>query len=262
MLWPAFGAHGKDKLTIAQALAHQAGVPGFVEPIDPALWLDPPACARAIAALAPMWPPGSASGYHPLTWGYIVGEIVARAADRSLGTILRDDICAPNGIDFFIGTPDSEHHRCPEMKKPPRAAAFRRDHAAAQGRVLHALGCGQQAALRNGGAWKSPPPMATERRFAVAQLYGVYATGGEIGGARVLSPETYAQLIARRFLGEDLVLPFTIDWRSGVMGNLHRYYGPNPEAIGHSGSGGSCGFGDPAARAIGWLCDEQAIAAA
>jgi CubicO group peptidase (beta-lactamase class C family) len=81
-LWPAFAAHGKDKVTIAQTLAHQAGVPGFLEPIDPDLWLDPPACAAAIAALAPLWPPGSASGYHPLTWGYIANEISQRASAR------------------------------------------------------------------------------------------------------------------------------------------------------------------------------------
>src|SRR5262249_3943057 len=123
-LWPAFGAHGKDKLTIAQALAHQAGVPGFLNPIDPDLWLDPPACAEAIAALEPLWPPGSASGYHPMTWGYIVGEIAQRASGRSLGTILREEICAPLGIDFQIGTPESEHHRDSEMKKPMRAGDF------------------------------------------------------------------------------------------------------------------------------------------
>lgn len=256
--WPAFGAHGKDKLTIAQALAHQAGVPGFVEPIDPALWLDPPACARAIAALAPMWPPGSASGYHPLTWGYIVGEIVARAADRSLGTILREDICAPNGIDFFIGTPESEDHRCPEIKKPPRAAAF----GEITGPRKAAFFTPWATASKGVAEWRRveiPSANGHGTALSVAQLYGVYATGGEIGGAQVLSSETYAQLIARRFLGEDLVLPFAIDWRSGVMGNLHRYYGPNLEAIGHSGSGGSCGFGDPAARvSAGYVMNKQA----
>ncbi len=83
-LWPAFGAHGKDTVTIRQTLAHQAGVPGFLEPIDPDLWLDPPACAEAIAALAPLWQPGTASGYHPMTWGYIAGEIALHATGRSL----------------------------------------------------------------------------------------------------------------------------------------------------------------------------------
>lgn len=123
-LWPAFGAHGKDQLSIAQVLSHQAGVPGFAAPIDPGLWLDPPACAKAIAALTPMWPPGSASGYHPLTWGYIVGEIAARAAGRSVGEILREEICAPHGIDFRIGGADSETSRIAEIRKPPRIADF------------------------------------------------------------------------------------------------------------------------------------------
>src|SRR5688572_3230145 len=123
-LWPEFGAHGKDCVTVAETLAHQAGVPGFLHRIDPDLWLDPPACAAAIAALEPLWPPGSASGYHPLTWGYIAGEIALRAGQRSLGTVLREDICEPLGIDFRIGTPESEHARCAEMKKPARGGEF------------------------------------------------------------------------------------------------------------------------------------------
>ncbi len=243
-LWPAFGAHGKDELTIAQVLSHQAGVPGFLHRIDPAIWLDPPACAEAIAALEPLWPPGSASGYHPLTWGYIVGEIALRASERSLGTILREEICAPHGIDFQIGTPEHDHHRAAEMKKPSQVADF--------GEITPP----RKAAFFT--PWASAPRGSTQWRrieipsanghgtaLAVARLYELYATGGEIGGERVLSPNGFAQLIARRVSGDDLVLPFHVDWRSGVMGNSNRFYGPNPDAIGHSGAGGSCGFGDP-----------------
>jgi CubicO group peptidase (beta-lactamase class C family) len=101
-LWPEFTAHGKD-VTIAQALSHQAGVPGFVDPIDPALWLNPPALAAALAQLEPMWPPGTANGYHPLTYGYIAGELALRAQGTTLGTQLRGEICAPLGLDFWIG---------------------------------------------------------------------------------------------------------------------------------------------------------------
>ncbi|MEM1088591.1 MAG: serine hydrolase domain-containing protein [Pseudomonadota bacterium] len=68
-IWPDFAANGKETVTIAQLLSHQAGLPGFPDPIDPALWLDPPACAAALADLRPMWTPGSAHGYHPLSWG-------------------------------------------------------------------------------------------------------------------------------------------------------------------------------------------------
>ncbi len=256
-LWPAFGAHGKDRVSIAQTLAHQAGVPGFIERIDPDLWLDPPACAEAIAALAPMWPPGSASGYHPLTWGYIAGEIAMRAGGRSLGTILREAICAPLGIDFQLGTPESEHGRCAEMKKPsrvgefgditpPRKAAFFTPWA---------------APARGGARWRRieiPSANGHATALGVARLFEVYATGGEIGGSRMLSQEAFDALTMQRWRGDDLVLPFNIDWRSGVIGNSNRIYGPNPEAFGHSGLGGSCGFGDPIARvSAGYVMNQQ-----
>jgi CubicO group peptidase (beta-lactamase class C family) len=243
-LWPAFGAQGKDKVTIAQTLAHQAGVPGFIDPIDPDLWLDPAACAEAIAALAPLWPPGTASGYHPLTWGYIVGDIVQRATGRSLGTTLREDICTPLGIDFQIGTPESDHARAAEIKKPsrggdfgeitpPRKAAFFTPWAAAK---------------RGAAQWRKieiPSANGHATALGVARLYEAYATGGVINGARIMSQEAFDQLTTRRWLGDDLVLPFNMDWRTGVIGNSNRFYGPNPDAFGHSGHGGSFGLGDP-----------------
>lgn len=117
-IWPEFAANGKGAITIAEMVSHQAGLPGFIEPIDPALWLDPPACAAALAELAPLWPPGTAHGYHPLSWGYLIGELVRRIDGRSLGTILRDEIAGPAGIDFRIGTPASEHDRVADIMRP------------------------------------------------------------------------------------------------------------------------------------------------
>ena len=255
-LWPAFGAHGKDKLTIAQALSHQAGVPGFVEPIDPELWLDPPACAEAIAALPPLWPPGTASGYHPLTWGYIVGEIVQRATGRSLGAILREDICAPNSIDFHVGLPDSEHGRSADMLKPKRVADFGELNDIKRAAFLLPW----SAPKRGGALWRRieiPSANGHGTALSVAQLYALYATG-EIGGGALLSRETHAALVSRRIQGSDLVLPFNLDWRSGLLGNAQMFYGPNREALGHSGFGGSCGFGDPATGvSIGYVMNQQ-----
>lgn len=256
-LWPAFGAHGKDRVTIRQTLTHQAGVPGFLEPIDPDLWLDPPAAAEAIAALAPLWPPGSASGYHPLTWGYIVGEIVQRAAGRSLGTILREDICIPLGIDFQIGTPESEHARCSEIKKPTRAGEF--------GEITPprkaAFFTKWAAPVRGSAQWRRieiPSANGHGTALGVARLFETYATGGVINGARVLSQEGFDALTKRVWQGDDLVLPFNVDWRAGVIGNSNRFYGPNVEALGHSGAGGSCGFGDPVAGvSVGYVMNKQ-----
>jgi len=256
-LWPEFGAHGKDKVTIAQTLAHQAGVPGFLEPIDPDLWLDPPACAAAIAALAPLWPPSTASGYHPMTWGYIAGELALRASGRSLGAILREDICTPLGIDFQIGTPESEHHRAAEMKKPSRGGDF--------GKITPprkaAFFTKWAAPVKGAARWRSveiPSANGHATALGVARLYEAYATGGIINGARVLSQETFDALTRRVWKGDDLVLPFNVDWRAGIIGNSNLFYGPNPEAFGHSGNGGSMGLGDPVAGvSAGYVMNQQ-----
>lgn len=257
-VWPAFGAHGKDKLTLAEMLAHQAGVPGFVDPVDPALWLDPPACAQAIAALAPLWPPGSVSGYHPLTWGYLVGEIVSRIAERSLGAILREDICRPLGIDFQIGTPEIEHARCAEMKKPARGAEFGEITAPRRAAFFTPWA----APNRGAAEWRRveiPAANGHGTALAVAQLYGFYATGGLIEGHQLISANVYRRLASRRFEGDDLVLPFNIDWRTGLMGNSRGVWGPNRETLGHAGMGGSCGFGDPVTRVSGgYVMNKQA----
>jgi CubicO group peptidase (beta-lactamase class C family) len=242
-LWPEFAAHGKD-VSIAEALSHQAGVPGFVDPIDPALWLDPPKLAERLAEQAPMWTPGTASGYHPLTYGYIAGELAARAGGRTLGTQLREDICAPLGIDFWIGTPASEHDRCAEMSRPcdmPRLGAV-----SPEKRV--AFLTKWAAPDRGGPAWRMAEiPSANGHGTArsVATLYGMFANQGRIGGQEIISPETMADLTKSRISGPDLVLPFVCDWAAGVMRNTQLVYGPNPSTMGHSGWGGSCGLGDP-----------------
>ncbi|HVY85747.1 MAG TPA: serine hydrolase domain-containing protein [Caulobacterales bacterium] len=246
-LWPAFAAHGKGDVTIAQALSHQAGVPGFPDPIDPELWLDPPACAEAIAALQPMWPPGTASGYHPLTWGYIVAEIARRASGRSVGTILREDICTPRDIDFHIGLPDEQHGRCAEMMKPSRGGDFGEITPIKRAAFLTKWA----APARGAALWRRieiPSANGHGTALAVARLCEIFATGGAIAGHRVLSPGAFAALTQSRIAGQDLVLPFRLDWAAGVLSNTNLYYGPNPKAFGHSGAGGSCGFGDPARK--------------
>ncbi len=239
-LWPAFGAHGKERVTIAELMSHQAGVPGFPAPIDPALWLDPPACAEAIAQLAPMWPPGTASGYHPSTWGYLVGEIARRIDGRSLGTILREDICAPRGIDFWIGLPDNEHARCADMKRPTRLPDLGPLNPMKRAAFLEKW----SGPDRGGALWRRieiPSANGHGTARAVAALYGLYASGGD----GLLSPAMFTALTQVRIEGPDLVLPFDLSWRAGVLGNSTGVFGPSANALGHYGWGGACGFADP-----------------
>jgi len=105
-LWAEFAQAGKGEVTIEQAISHQAGLPGFPDPIDPGLWTDWDAICAHLAAMAPMWPPGTASGYHPVTVGYLVGEIFRRVDGRTIGAAFREDIAAPFGLDLWIGLPD------------------------------------------------------------------------------------------------------------------------------------------------------------
>lgn len=251
-VWPEFAAEGKGAVTVEQMISHQAGLPGFVEPIDPTLWYDPPVIAAMLAAKAPLWPVGSASGYHALTIGYLVGELFRRVDGRSLGTALREDIAGPAGLDLWIGLPDSEHGRCADLKPPsampvfgevtdPKRAAFLSPWAAPSG--------------RGSADWRrieipSANGHATAR--ALARFMGALATDGEVDGVPILSPASVAEASRERIRGQDLVLPFELSWAAGFMRNVpNHFFGPGEATIGHSGWGGSCAFADPGHRVAG-----------
>lgn len=243
-VWPEFAAAGKEAVTIGEVASHQAGLPGFAEEIDPGLWLDPPACAAALAPLPPMWPPGSAHGYHPLTWGYLTGEIVRRITGRTLGTILQDDICAPLGIDFRIGTPAPEHDRIADILRPkslaalgeitpPRKAAFVSKWAAPD---------------RGGAIWREieiPSANGIGTAAGVASLYQAYASGGLIGAKRLMRPATFEALVRPRVDGPDLVLPLVTRFGAGIMHNHYKSFGPFADGLGHCGWGGSLAIASP-----------------
>ncbi|MCI4645574.1 MAG: beta-lactamase family protein [Hyphomonadaceae bacterium] len=241
-LWPEFAAHGKGALTIAEVLSHQGGLPGFAEEIDPELWLDPPALAARLAETPPLWPPGDGSGYHPLTWGYLAGEIARRldTQGRSLGTVLRQEITGPNEIDFWIGLPPSEHARVAEMKRPTALPELGELNEFKRAAFMTKW----SSPKRGGAIWKEieiPSANGHGTAAATARLYSVYAGTLDIG----LSETTGTALTSSRSHRQDRVLPFVIDFAAGVMRNSETVYGPNRASFGHSGWGGSLGFGDP-----------------
>ncbi|OYX31575.1 MAG: esterase [Caulobacterales bacterium 32-69-10] len=246
-VWPAFAAAGKGGVTVAQALSHQAGLPGFLEPMDPAAWYDWDAICARLAAMAPMWPPGSASGYHPVTFGYIAGEIFRRVDGRSMGQALREDLAVPFGLDLWIGLPDEEHGRAAELDRPkslpefgeindPRRAAFLTKWAAPGG--------------RGGAEWRRAEiPSANGHATAqsLARLMSLLALDGRLEGRHILDRQTIAAAAKERIAGPDLVLPYVMSWGAGFMRNASlAIYGPGVDTFGHSGWGGSCAFADPA----------------
>lgn len=243
--WPEFGAAGKERITVGEALSHQGGLPGFIDPIDPELWLKPKELAAHLASLPPMWKVGEGSGYHPLTWGYIIGELVEHIDGRSLGQVLRQDICEPLEIDFWIGLPDSEHGRVAQMMKPREATQFGERNDALKAAFLVPW----SAAARGGADWKRveiPSANGHGTAESIARLYAAYAQKGRIGGMQVFSEATWRELTRERVSGKDRILPGHASLAAGIMRNVDRLYGPNPETLWHSGWGGSGGFGDPA----------------
>ncbi|MEQ8558064.1 MAG: serine hydrolase domain-containing protein [Henriciella sp.] len=243
-VWPEFSAGGKADVTIGEMLSHQAGLVGFSEPIDPGLWLDPPALAAELADLEPLWEPGTAHGYHPLTWGYLAGEIVQRISGKSLGTVLREEICGPLGIDFRIGLPENEHDRVAEIMRPREMPQLGELNEFKKVAFLT-----KWAAPDRGGAeWRTieiPSANGHGTAKSVAQLYGLYASRGHGDGKQLIPEESFADLTKRRVIGEDLVLPFVTEFAAGVMRNNLGIYGPNSETLAHSGWGGSLALGDP-----------------
>lgn len=243
-LWPEFAVNGKSGVTIAELVSHQAGLPGFVEQVDPGLWLDPPACAAALADLRPLWEPGSAHGYHPLSWGYLIGELVRRIDGRSLGTILAEEIAGPAGIDFRIGTPAAEHHRVAEIMRPRALPDLGEINDATRAAFLTKWA----APDRGGAVWREieiPSANGIGSSKAVARLYGIFAHGGVLNGKRVVSDSAFRALTQSRVKGQDLVLPYVTEFAAGVMRNNIGLYGPNPNTLCHSGWGGSLALGDP-----------------
>lgn len=249
-IWPDFAQAGKADYTIAEVLSHQAGLPGFAEPIDPDLWLDPPALTAALAKLAPMWPRGQGSGYHPLTWGYLAGEIARRldAQGRTLGRVLREEIthrADGETIDFHIGLPDVEHDRVAEMIRPNAVPDMGGLNAFRRAAFLTRW----SAPNRGGALWRRveiPSANGHGTARATARLYGLFADGLSIGAIPVLrEAATRREFLKSRVSGPDRVLPFTVDLAAGIFRNIEGVYGPNPNAFGHSGWGGSMGLGDP-----------------
>lgn len=240
--WPDFAQNGKDDVTVAQALSHQAGLCGFPMKIDPMEWLDWDALCARLAAMPPLWEPGEWSGYHPRTFGYLAGEIFRRAAGRDLADAFAAEF---PGLDFaFAPARLAPGASVAEMRKPSAPPA------------LGPLNPYKEAAFLK--PWSGPPMRADLSHHvnfgasgigsarALAELMHVFATGDGAGATARLSRKTIDAARRERIVGEDLVLPFRLSYGAGVMRNAGAaLFGPNENAFGHYGAGGSCVVADP-----------------
>ncbi|MFY8142694.1 MAG: serine hydrolase domain-containing protein [Caulobacter sp.] len=245
-VWPEFAQAGKAAVTVEQALSHQAGLSGFPDETDPAIWFDWDATCAKLAAMAPLFPIGSASGYHPVTYGYLAGEIFRRVDGRTMGAALREDICQPLGLDLWIGLPDSEHGRVADLMRPTAMPQFGEINPAVEAAFFKPW---SSPGGKGAAEWRRveiPSANGHATAPALARLMGALANGGTLDGRSLITPAGIKAATAERLRGRDLVLPYEISWGAGFMRNEPNfYYGPTPEAFGHSGWGGSCAFADP-----------------
>lgn len=251
-VWPEFG---KPVVTIRHVLCHEAGVPQIRGEV-PDVWAmaDWDAMVAMMERLEPLWEPGTANGYHAVNFGWMVGELVRRIDGRDLSTFLADEIAGPLDLDgFYIGTPESEHHRAvpliaPEIDEatfsafvPPDSIAWRA--LSPDGDIVEFVNSPQ-------GLSTCGP--AFSGAFTARSLAAFYATleRGERDGVRLLSAETLARATTVQNTRPDLVLVLPMHWRLGFMGGggMLAIAGPNEEAFGHAGYGGSVALADPKAE--------------
>lgn len=249
-LWPEFASAGKEAITIEQALSHQAGLAGVADDWAQSDWLDWEKTVARLAAMTPMWRPGTQSGYHAMTFGYLAGEVVRRAVGRTLGTVLREELCGPHGIEFWIGLPEAEDGRVAELIMPRALPEFGEINPATRAALLEKWSSPGSAA---NPAWRRaemPAANGIGTAAALADLMQPFARDGMLGEARVLSAEASAAARRIRITGQDLVLPYDMAFAAGLIANRpeHLVYGPSPNAVGHTGSGGSATFADPTRR--------------
>jgi CubicO group peptidase (beta-lactamase class C family) len=246
--WPAFGAAGKDRLTVGQLMSHQSGLPGFDGGVEPEIWFDRQAVLDRLAAQAPLWEPGTASGYHPITIGYLAGELFRIVDGRSMGTALREDFTQPFDLDMWIGLPESEHGRVAQLRKPAAAPDLGPIDPIKKAAFLDR---GSAPGGRGSTEWRMAEiPSANLHGTAkdLARMMSVIATGGALDELPVLSQDTLTEATRERIRGQDKVLPYVMSWAAGFTRNAGlNVFGPNPEAVGHCGWGVSMAFADAAA---------------
>ena len=247
-IWPAFAAEGKDLLTIGQIMSHQHGLSGITNPEWQSTdWYDWDKTCAELASQKPIFEPGSASGYSPITFGFLAGEI-ARLTDRfgrSIGEILRQDICEPHGLDVWLGLPTSEHHRSVYMQKPRRMAKFGEITPATRAAFLEKWSVTGGMDVKE---WRSAQLAGSNCQATaegMARLMNAFVDG-TIEGSVFLAEDMLEKVRQSRISGQDQVLPFELNLAAGLMLNYPNFfYGPNPVTVGHSGWGGSCVFADP-----------------
>jgi CubicO group peptidase (beta-lactamase class C family) len=260
--WPEFAQNGKDRITVRQLLAHQAGLFAFDEPVDREVVADLDRLADVMARQRPAWEPGERQAYHAISLGFYQGELIRRIdpAHRSLGRVFDDEIAKPLGLDFYIGLPESIPDARLAPLEPP--SLWKRLTALPLPVVLASMNrrsvLYRSLIVNPGTQFYIDPHRVVVRSLevpsgggvgtarAIARAYGVFANGGRELGLR---PGTIEALTApaipprRGFFDECIRGP--VQFSLGFMKPSDTFRFGHPGAFGSPGAGGSMGYADP-----------------
>lgn len=255
--WPQFGQAGKREITLAQLLSHQAGLSAFDDPVDV---LDYAAIIAALEKQVPLWPPGTAHGYHARTFGFLLDELVRRIAGETAGEYWREQFGEPLNLDIWIGLPKSENERVATIYAAkaggnPLPVEFYRD-LATPGTLVRKTFTSPRG-LNAVSEMNSPAARAMQfvsfggigSASSLAKFYAMLASEGEVAGRRFFQPKTIDWMTTTLTSGMDRVFQIPTAFSAGFMKDAtdapRRIFGPSPFAFGHPGAGGSHAFADP-----------------
>jgi CubicO group peptidase (beta-lactamase class C family) len=248
--WPEFAAAGKQDVTVAQLMSHSAGLSGFAEPTQPEDLYDWELITSRLAAQAPFWAPGTSPGYHAVTQGFLVGEVVRRIAGKSLGTVFAENLAGPLGADFHIGLDAAHDGRVADLVPPPGGAAITPGEPSDLARNMQTNPRINPLDTRT-RAWRAaeiPAAGGQGNARSVVAVQTLMANGGVAGGKRLLSEAGVRRAQELQIEGDDLVLgmPVRYGLGYGLPGAARPF--PNPNSVFWGGYGGSLVVCDMDAR--------------
>ena len=249
--WPEFAANGKDGVLVRHLLSHTAGLSGWEEPITFEDLCDWEKATSLLAAQAPWWEPGSASGYHALTQGYLVGEVVRRVAGESLGTFLAKEVAGPVGADFHVGLAPEHFGRVANVIPRPPLPIPEDPSEILIKTFSNPILSAEWAWTPEWRQAESPAANGHGNARSLAQIHAVLACGGEANGVRFLSPATCDTIFREQARGTDLVIgiPLRHGIGFGLVGD-EAPLSPNGRTCYWGGWGGSIVVIDLDARMV------------
>jgi len=211
--WPEFGANGKQGIEVRHLLSHTSGVSAWAQPVAVEDIYDWEKSTAMLAAQAPWWEPGTASGYHALNQGHLVGEVIRRITGRSLGTYFAEEVAGPLGADFQIGLSPADFSRVSNVVPPPPLPVdfATLDRESVMFKTF--TGPSPDASESWKPEWRQAEIAAANghgNARSVARIQSVITNGGEVDGVRLLSPKTIETIFEEQSNGVDLVLGLSL----------------------------------------------------